>query len=212
LTGAPPNLSYTPSRDYHGSDSFAFKANDGRTDSAPAPVGITITPVNDPPSVQEKTVKTPKGKPIKIELSATDPDGDPLTFEVVGDPSHGTLTGTAPDLTYAPLAEYVGLDQFIFVASDGQLDSGTAPVSITIEDGPVEVRITNAQVTDYGVIVSWASTAGVTYRLDYKANLTDSTWLPLSEMVGAIGGTTSYADRLAEQGIHRRYYRVEQVE
>jgi hypothetical protein len=31
-------------------------------------------------------------------------------------------------------------------------------------------------------------------------------------MVGAIGGITSYADRLAEQGVERRYYRVEEVE
>jgi hypothetical protein len=85
-------------------------------------------------------------------------------------------------------------------------------VSITIEDGPVEVRITGAEVTDYGVIVSWDSTEGLTYRLLYKANLTDATWLPLSEMVGAIGGITSYADRLAEQGVERRYYRVEEVE
>ncbi len=49
LTGTPPAVTYTPAADYNGSDTFTFKANDGKADSAPATVSITITPVNDPP-------------------------------------------------------------------------------------------------------------------------------------------------------------------
>ena len=42
-------LVYTPNHDFNGSDSFAFVANDGMFDSAPATVSITVTPVDDIP-------------------------------------------------------------------------------------------------------------------------------------------------------------------
>jgi Bacterial Ig domain len=47
-------------------------------------------------------------------------------------PGHGTLTGSAPDLTYTPEADYAGLDGFTFKISEGQADSAPATVSITV--------------------------------------------------------------------------------
>src|SRR4029077_8142699 len=52
LSGQPPNLIYTPAKDYFGSDSFTYKANDGQVDSVPAMVSLTVKPVDDPPSFQ----------------------------------------------------------------------------------------------------------------------------------------------------------------
>ena len=40
---------YTPDADYHGTDSFTFKANDAQAESNVATVSIAVTPVNDPP-------------------------------------------------------------------------------------------------------------------------------------------------------------------
>ncbi len=47
LTGAPPNLIYTPKANAVGTDNFTFRANDGKLDSSPATVSILIseTPV-----------------------------------------------------------------------------------------------------------------------------------------------------------------------
>jgi hypothetical protein len=42
LTGTAPNVIYTPTANYYGSDSFTFKANDGTVDSNIATVSITI--------------------------------------------------------------------------------------------------------------------------------------------------------------------------
>ena len=48
-------------------------------------------------------------------------------------PMHGTLSGTAPDLTYTPDAGFVGTDSFSFAVNDGSLDS--APATVTIDVG-----------------------------------------------------------------------------
>jgi hypothetical protein len=44
LSGAAPNLTYTPAPGYSGADSFTFTVNDGQASSAPATVSITVTP------------------------------------------------------------------------------------------------------------------------------------------------------------------------
>ena len=56
---------------------------------------------------------------LAITLTASDPDGDPLTFAIVSAPSHGVLTGVAPNGVYTPQANYFGPDSFTFSAHDG---------------------------------------------------------------------------------------------
>ena len=132
LSGTAPNLTYTPALNYNGADSFTFKVNDGHTDSNTATVSITVTPVNDPPIADAQSVTTNEDTPKAITLTASDVDGDTLTFSVVTGPTHGALSGTAPNLTYTPAANYNGADSFTFKANDGTVDSNIATVSITV--------------------------------------------------------------------------------
>src|SRR5439155_13218194 len=117
---------------YNGPDSFTFTANDGLIDSNTATVSITVTAVNDAPVAADQTTTTAEDTPTAITLSATDVEGSPLTFAIVGGPAHGTLTGTAPTLTYTPAANYNGPDSFTFKANDGLIDSNAPTVSITV--------------------------------------------------------------------------------
>jgi len=140
LTGAVPNLTYTPNADYNGNDSFTFKVNDGTVDSEPATVSITVTAVNDPPVATAQSVTTNQDTEIAITLAGTDTDNDTLTHTVVDQPTNGVLSGTAPNLTYTPNADYNGADSFTFKVNDGTVDSNTAIVSITVtavNDPPV---------------------------------------------------------------------------
>src|SRR2546422_6445481 len=84
--------------------SFTFKANDGMVESATATVSINVTAVNDPPVADAQSVTTPEDTAKAITLTATDVDGDTFTYSVVTAPAHGTLSGTAPKLTYKPAA------------------------------------------------------------------------------------------------------------
>jgi VCBS repeat-containing protein len=132
LSGIAPNLTYIPASDFNGSDSFTFAANDGLATSAAATVSITVTPVNDRPVANEQPVTTPEDTAVAVTLTATDVDLDALTYTVATGPSHGTLSGTAPNLTYTPSANFNGADSFTFTANDGTLTSNAATVSITV--------------------------------------------------------------------------------
>jgi sugar lactone lactonase YvrE len=132
LTGTPPRVTYKPAANYNGADSFTFKANDGTVDSNIATVSITVVAVNDAPVAKNQSVSTNRNTAKAITLVATDADGDPLTYQVVAQPAHGTLNGTPPSVTYTPSVGYSGSDSFTFKANDGKIDSNVATVSITV--------------------------------------------------------------------------------
>lgn len=133
LTGTAPNLTYTPAANANGADSFKFTVSDGKATSSTAAVSITITPVNDAPVAIAKSFSTDEQVPVSITLTATDVDGGVLTYSVVTQPTGGTLTGTAPNLTYTPNAGFSGADSFTFKAHDASLDSKTATVALTVK-------------------------------------------------------------------------------
>ena len=132
LAGTAPDLTYIPYADFNGADSFTFVVNDGLQDSAPATVSVEVLPVNDAPLADPQTVITYKNRSVAITLSGSDVDGDPLTFTVLTIPEHGSLSGTGASLVYTPEIGYMGQDSFTFAASDGQVDSLPALVSITV--------------------------------------------------------------------------------
>lgn len=79
LSGTALTLTYTPAANYHGPDSFSFKANDGTVDSSPATVAITVTPVNDPPVAGSDTYATDEDTRLVVNnpgLLGNDTDAD----------------------------------------------------------------------------------------------------------------------------------------
>jgi hypothetical protein len=146
LSGSAPSLTYTPADDYSGSDSFAFKVNDGSALSTAAVVAISVTPLNDAPTAESQSLTTPEDTARALTLTGADRDGDPITFIVTVPPQHGTLSGTAPNLTYTPTADYAGADSFAFIARDLAL-TDSAPALVTfivtpVNDAPVPLAQT----------------------------------------------------------------------
>lgn len=87
---------------------------------------------NSPPIANDQQVTTAQNTAVEITLTGSDPDGDELTFAVTQQPSHGELTGEAPELTYIPAAGYSGSDSFTFTVDDGRGAADTGTISITV--------------------------------------------------------------------------------
>ncbi len=132
LSGVAPSLIYAPNKNYFGPDSFTFRVNDGLASSPPATVSIDVRPVNDPPVAHAQTVTVNEDTPLAIMLTASDVEGDVLTYSIVSPPTHGSFSGTAPNLTYLATTNYSGPDDFTFKVNDGLLDSAPATISLNV--------------------------------------------------------------------------------
>ena len=106
-------------------------------------ISVTVNEVNTAPVANDQSLNTFVNNGLSITLTASDLESDPLIFEVVENPTHGLLSGTAPDLTYTPDIDFAGSDSFTFKANDGLVDSNIATISIVVktscEDDPTLV-------------------------------------------------------------------------
>jgi VCBS repeat-containing protein len=146
-------FTYTPAANYHGSDSFTYKLNDGELNSNLATVSLTITPVNDAPVASNVSLTTNEDTALTIDLRAyaSDVDMPPLppgegggegglSASIVTGPARGVLTlNTNGTYTYTPNANFNGTDSFTYKVSDGPstgsgqaLDSNVATVTIAV--------------------------------------------------------------------------------
>jgi hypothetical protein len=131
-------------------------------------ISIYIASSNQAPVADSQFVSTNENTDIEILLTAYDPDGDPLTYQILLQPYFGILTGTPPKLIYSPNADYNGEDSFTFNVFAGATYSNEASVAITVEpvnDAPVasfsyttaglQANFTNHSTDIDGTIVSW---------------------------------------------------------
>ncbi|MEO5372521.1 MAG: Ig-like domain-containing protein [Magnetococcus sp. DMHC-1] len=142
-TGA---YTYTPTTGATGADSFTFKASDSKADSNTATITITIsdttststgTSTNNAPIATSGTLSVIKNTATSGTLTATDADGNTLTYTIVSNGSKGTVSVTNSGTgayTYTPTTGATGADSFTFKASDSKADSNTATITITISD------------------------------------------------------------------------------
>jgi hypothetical protein len=93
---------------------------------------VALTPPSTGPVAFSQSVTTEHDTPVDITLTATSPQGFPLTYSVLTTPTNGTLSGSAPNLAYTPNAGYIGPDSFTFRVNDGTTNSNTATVSIIV--------------------------------------------------------------------------------
>jgi VCBS repeat-containing protein len=136
---ADGSFTYTPDDDFHGVDTFTYKASDGTAESPVATVTITVNPVNDLPVASDDAYATDEDLALNITAigvlaNDADIDGDPLSAVLVSGPANGTLTLNGDgSFTYTPDANFNGTDSFTYKANDGTADSNVATVTITVE-------------------------------------------------------------------------------
>lgn len=139
LEGTPPNLVYVaPASAIE--DSFTWTANDGVADSLIATVDVTVGDTNEPPIAIANSLVAQEDTARDVELWASDPDGDLLTYEITVAPNLGVLEGTGSQRSYVPEPDAWGVDSFRFRVSDGLAWSDEVTVQLTVvsvNDDPV---------------------------------------------------------------------------
>jgi hypothetical protein len=97
-----------------------------------------VTVVVDPgiPIAYSQSVTTLQNTARSITLSGADPNGGTLTYAIVGQPQHGALTGTPPNVTFTPTPGFFGNDAFTFNVNDGSYDSLAATISLRVNAPP----------------------------------------------------------------------------
>ena len=162
--GSGGALTYTPPAGFVGTTSLRFKASDGTLESLVATVTIRVLPDNAAPVCSEVSVNGSEDSPTEVTLTCTDSDGDPLGFDLLGQPGHGTLERLAEGrYRYTPQADWSGEDGFSFRATDAYGASAPAAARIVlspVNDAPV--------VTDHEVVVA-EDAGGVAVDLALRA-------------------------------------------
>ena len=78
--------------------------------AAPVDFSVTVSRVDRAPVAVDGSATTAEDTATPVTLAASDPDGDALAYLVLDGPAHGTLSGTAPALSYTPAPDYAGPD------------------------------------------------------------------------------------------------------
>jgi hypothetical protein len=97
--------------------------------------GFVLIPPNQTPTAAESQMSATEDADTNAVLSASDPDGDDLTFSIVTNGAKGTATLTdaaTGAVVYTPNPNANGSDSFTFRVSDGNADSNVATVTVTI--------------------------------------------------------------------------------
>lgn len=169
---------------------------------------VVVNEVNSPPVlILPANQVVHAGTYIALNATASDPDIPPnaCSFALLSGPT-GLTVGTEGLITWQTTDTHAGTTNTVTVRVT---DNGVPPLSstnsfvITVLSRPV---ITSIKRSNELVTITWTSIAGTVYRLQYKTNLTDPTWLSVPGDVVASGSTVSKTDNPGD--IQRRFYRV----
>jgi hypothetical protein len=145
-------LNLIPNENFNGSATITVTASDGTESSHPASFTLTVNPVNDAPVLGVISNQiTPEDTPLTVTLSATDVDGDSLTYSAVSSTENITVSVSGSDLTLTPELNFYGNGIIIISADDGTVESNTVTFNLTVtqvNDAPVLADITDQVILE----------------------------------------------------------------
>jgi hypothetical protein len=152
-----------------------------------------LLPPNRAPVATNTTAQVNEDTATAIQLTATDPDFDGLTFTTSA-PANGTLsTPVGGTVTYTPNPNFFGTDTFTFQAIDVDgLPSNTATVTVTVapvNDNPVGVTDTVSVAEDSGA--NAINVLGNDTDADNVLPVQPNTGLSVTAVGSASNGTTA---------------------
>ncbi|WP_246004382.1 tandem-95 repeat protein [Marinimicrobium koreense] len=193
---------YTPDEHFNGADSFTYTVNDDVGEpSNSATVSVTVTPVNDAPTLRgTPAASVNEGEAYSFTPTADDVDAnETLTFSVTGQPAWAEFDNTTGALTGTPgiaaSGRYPGI---VISVSDGDATTDLAAFSIEVID------VNN--VPTIGGMAPTTATVGQAYTFTATAEDSDESdtltfsaaglpgWLTLDSSTGELTGTPADDD------------------
>lgn len=144
-TNMDGTMTYTPNDGFIGTDSFEYTVNDGNGGVSSSIVSIVVNApaggINTRPDVRDDAYSGVENTPLTISAGSgllsndSDTDGDFLIITTFTNPKSGSIALSQDgSFIYFPDTNFVGVDQFQYVAFDGT-DVSTGTVTLTITGG-----------------------------------------------------------------------------
>ena len=154
---ADGTITYTPNRNFNGTDIITYTISDGQGGTSTATVTVIVAPVNDPPVAVNDTASTPEDTPVTIAIlgNDSDVDGDSLTVTAATSPDGQVTINADGTITFTPNADFNGSTTISYTISDGK--GGTSIANVTLTVSPVNdppVANPSAAATNEDTLVS----------------------------------------------------------
>ncbi len=165
-----PTLVYTPVTNVNGDATFTFSVSDGTDFSAtPATATVTVTAVNDPPTISglpDKTVV--QGQGYSFTPSGDDADGDTLEYAITNMPSWASFDETTGALTGTPAStDVANYENIVISVTDNII---TTPVALS----PFAIAVTATATTNMPPIANAGSNQRVSKGMEVTLDGTGS--------------------------------------
>ena len=203
-------FSWTPTSGQVGTHpNVHFQASDGSLmDSEDITITVNTTPpVNQAPTlafIGNKSVTA--GQPLTFTISASDPNGDSLTYSASNLPSGATFTASTRAFSWTPTSGQVGSYPNVhFQVTDGSLiDSEDITITVNAAPGANQAPVlsaigsksaTSGQLLQFGISASDPNGDTLTYSASnlpsgatFSAGTRTLSWTPTSNQVGTYTG------------------------
>jgi len=126
------------------------------------------SPELNAPVANQLSVNTDELTPVQISLSATDPKGLNLAYEIVSGPSGGTLSGQGATIQYSPKGHFIGTDTFQYRAHNGDFASNTAKVTINVASMGGEFVGDKDSLEPYRPVLSYREAQHIVKKVAYS--------------------------------------------
>jgi hypothetical protein len=192
-TGA---LTGTPAAGDVGASTFTITVSDG-TLSSSLTATVTVTTGNRAPTISGNGTQTVTvGQAYSFTPTASDPDGNTLSFSVTGKPAWLAFNATTGALTGTPAAGDVGASTMTITVSDGTLSSSlTATVTVTTGNRAPTISGNGTRTVTVGQAYSFTPTAsdpdGNTLSFSVAGR---PAWLSFNSTTGALSGMPGAGD------------------
>ena len=194
-------------------DTFTIAASDGRGGELGINVNVVVAPSlnNAPTAIALPTAGNPDAGGIVTGLvNVTDPDDDPLSYNLVSGPTYGDVTfdHTTGAYTYTPriedraaatLTSDVETDRFVVTVTDGF----STPVTVTVNDVPLAelpastvIATTEVGNEPFGIAISPDGERA------YVTNVGDDTLSVIDTETNNVIATVNVGDSPASVAVH----------